>query len=241
MNLQKSFGEKVDWECVELGRLWGYNLNYFEFLNQEVISVEEGMRLIRDFIQHFPKANMGVEPYPLSLRSVNWIRFLSSHNIEEVDIDTTLYTQLNLLIGKLEYHLLGNHLLENGFALLFGAYYFNDSAFYKKAKSILVPELREQVLEDGGHFERSPMYHCIMLYRVLDCYNLVHSNTLFRRELEVFLREKAEAMLGWLKEIIYRDGKMPLLNDAAFGIAPLAKDLMEYGQRLGITLSLIHI
>ena len=235
LNLQKSFGEKVDWECVELGRLWGYNLNYFEFLNQEVISVEEGMRLIRDFIQHFPKANMGVEPYPLSLRSVNWIRFLSSHNIEEVDIDTTLYTQLNLLIGKLEYHLLGNHLLENGFALLFGAYYFNDSAFYKKAKSILVPELREQVLGDGGHFERSPMYHCIMLYRVLDCYNLVHNNTLFERELEVFLKEKAEAMLGWLKEIIYRDGKIPLLNDAAFGIAPVAKDLMEYGQRLGIT------
>ena len=47
LNLQKSFGEKVDWECVELGRLWGYNLNYFEFLNQEVISVEEGMRLDR--------------------------------------------------------------------------------------------------------------------------------------------------------------------------------------------------
>ena len=91
MNLQKSFGEKVDWECVELGRLWGYNLNYFEFLNQEVISVEEGMRLIRDFIQHFPKANMGVEPYPLSLRSVNWIRFLSSHNIEEVRLDS-VYT-----------------------------------------------------------------------------------------------------------------------------------------------------
>ena len=99
LNLQKSFGEKVDWECVELGRLWGYNLNYFEFLNQEVISVEEGMRLIRDFIQHFPKAKIGVEPYPLSLRSVNWIRFLSSHNIKEVDIDTTLYTQLNLLVS----------------------------------------------------------------------------------------------------------------------------------------------
>ena len=36
--------------------------------------------------------------------------------------------------------------------------------------------LQEQVLGDGEHFERSPMYHCIMLYRVLDCYNLVRNN-----------------------------------------------------------------
>ena len=36
LNLQKSFGEQVDWEFVEFGRLWGYNLNYFEFLNQKV-------------------------------------------------------------------------------------------------------------------------------------------------------------------------------------------------------------
>ena len=34
LNLQKSFGKQVNWEFVEYGRLWGYNLIYFEFLNQ---------------------------------------------------------------------------------------------------------------------------------------------------------------------------------------------------------------
>ena len=234
LNLQKSFGEQVDWEFVELGRLWGYNLNYFEFLNQKGIDVREGEKLIQDFIQHLPKARMGMEPYPLSLRSINWIRFLSCNGINDVDIDAVLYAQLKLLIHKLEYHLLGNHLLENGFALLFGAYYFNDPVFYKKAKAILIPELQEQVLGDGGHFERSPMYHCIMLYRVLDCYNLVRNNALFGRELEDILKERAEVMLGWLEEVVYSNGRIPLLNDAAVGIAPTAKELIEYSQRLGI-------
>ncbi len=234
LNLQKSFGEKVDWEFVEFGRLWGYNLNYFEFLNQKSMDVEVGRRLIRDFIQHLPKARMGMEPYPLSLRSINWIRFLSCSGVNDVDIDTVLYAQLSLLVHKLEYHLLGNHLLENGFALLFGAYYFNDHIFYKKAKAILIPELQEQVLGDGGHFERSPMYHCIMLYRILDCYNLIRNNALFGKELEDILKEKTEVMLGWLEEVVCSDGRIPLLNDAAMGIAPTANELIEYGQRLGI-------
>ncbi len=78
------------------------------------------------------------------------------------------------------------------------------------------------------------MYHCIMLYRVLDCYNLVRNNALFGKELEDTLKEKAGGMLGWLEEVVYSDGRIPLLNDAAVGIAPTAKELIEYGQRLGI-------
>ncbi len=92
------------------------------------------------------------------------------------------------------------------------------------------------MLGDGGHFERSPMYHCIMLYRVLDCYNLVRNNALFGRELEDILKERAEVMLGWLEEVVYSNGRIPLLNDAAVGIALTASELIEYSQRLGIFL-----
>lgn len=118
LNLQKSFGEQIDWEFVEFGRLWGYNLNYFEFLNQKGMDVREGKKLIQDFIQHFPKARMGMEPYPLSLRSINWIRFLSCNGINDVDIDAVLYAQLNLLIHKLEYHLLGKPFVGKWFCII---------------------------------------------------------------------------------------------------------------------------
>ena len=38
---------------------------------------------------------------------------------------------------------------------------------------ILNEQLKEQILNDGGHFERSPMYHCIILEDLLDLHNLV--------------------------------------------------------------------
>ena len=61
---------------------------------------------------------------------------------------------------------MGNHLLENGFSLLFGSYYFRDEKLYSKAKEIIKTELREQILDDGAHFELSPMYHSIILHRI---------------------------------------------------------------------------
>ena len=38
-----------------------------------------------------------------------------------------------------------------------------------------------KILEDGGHFELSPMYHQIMLFRVLDCIQLLKLNQLEKR------------------------------------------------------------
>ena len=84
----------------------------------------------------------------------------------------------------MEYHILGNHLLENGYALLFGAYYFGDKKLYEKAYQIVSEELEEQILEDGAHFELSPMYHQILLNRLLDCIYLVNSNIFLKDDLE---------------------------------------------------------
>ena len=68
----------------------------------------------------------GKEPYPISLRGINWIKFLSKHNISDQAIDTALYSEYLVLMDNLEYHLLGNHLLENGFSLYVGGCYFKD-------------------------------------------------------------------------------------------------------------------
>ena len=52
---------------------------------------------------------------------------------------------------------------------------------YSKAKNIIEEELEEQILTDGAHFELSPMYHQIILDRVLDCIFLVKENCLERK------------------------------------------------------------
>jgi len=145
-------------------------------------------------------------------------------------------------MDNLEYHLLGNHLLENGFSLLFGGYYFRDYTLYNKAKDILFKELNEQILNDGGHFELSPMYHQIMLFRVLDSINLLkNSNWIEESNLLEFLIEKAEIMLGWLDAISYRDGDIPLLNDSTKDIAPTTIELFDYAKRLKVERAKIRL
>jgi hypothetical protein len=241
LNLEKSFEEKIDWNYSDYGKLWTYNLTYFDFLNQENIQKDEALKLINDFIKNDANLKDACEPFPISLRGINWVKFLSFHCINESRINNNLYKQYKILLDNLEYHLLGNHLLENGFSLLFAGFYFQDEKFYKKAKEILISELDEQILDDGAHFELSPMYHQIMLFRVLDCINLVKNNGYKNQELLDFLISKSEIMLGWLESITYKDGSIPLLNDSANNIAPSSKELFEYAKRLELNIKKLEL
>jgi len=238
LNLNKKFEDKIDWNYNGYGKLWTYNLTYFDYLSQENI---EGESLINDFIENINLVNDGLEPFPISLRGINWIKYLIYNSIKNPKIDNSLYAQYYILLDSLEYHLLGNHLLENGFSLLFGAYYFRDEKLYKHAKKILVSELNEQILDDGGHFELSPMYHQIMLFRVLDCLNLINNNEWKNQELLNLFTQKAQIMLGWLKEISYRDGTIPLFNDSSNKIAPTTYQLNTYADRLELHPQVINL
>ncbi len=228
LNKIYKFGETINWNYSGYGKLWTYNLNYFDFLHQEVLSKDDGLYLINNFIDHSYDVKDGLEAFPISLRGINWIKFLMKYNIDNKNINDSLYAQYQILMDNIEYHLLGNHLFENGFSLLFGAYYFQDERFYDKAKKILTDELEEQILQDGAHFELSPMYHQLMLFRVLDCINLVQNNNWKNQELLSLLISKAEIMLGWLNTITYENGNIPLLNDSANSIAPTTKELNDY-------------
>lgn len=229
LNLSKKFFDKIDWNYNSYGKLWTYNLTYFEYLKEK-----EDLNLIYDFIENIPSLKDGIEPFPTSLRGINWIKFFTKYRIKDKKIDNSLYAQYYILIDNLEYHLLGNHLLENGFSLLFGAYYFQDKVLYEKAKEILEKELDEQILDDGAHFELSPMYHQLMLFRTLDCINLVQNNNWKKQELLELLKEKASLMLGWLKSISYENGEIPLLNDSTNKIAPNPIELFDYASKLNL-------
>ncbi|MFK2819104.1 alginate lyase family protein [Flavobacteriaceae sp. LMIT009] len=235
LNQSKFFSDKIDWNYANYGKLWTYNLNYFDFLNQKEISKEHGIELILDYIANDDVLKDGKEPYPISLRGINWIKFLSKNKIVNPKIDKVLYNHYQMLSSNLEYHLLANHLLENGFSLLFGAYYFQDEKLYHTAVKILKEELEEQILNDGGHFELSPMYHQILLHRVLDCISLVSQNSWQNREVLHFLKEKALNMLSWLHEVTFKNGNIPMVNDSAYDIAPSSSQLFEYAKSLDLT------
>ena len=150
LNLSHTFVKDIDWNYAEFGKLWTYNLTYFDYLQEEGMDQDKGLELIHDFIAQAKSHKDAMEPFPISLRGINWVKFLTQHQIQDQKIDDSLYAQYQMLMDNLEYHLLGNHLLENGFSLLFGAYYFQDETIYSKAEEILTAELEEQILGDGA-------------------------------------------------------------------------------------------
>ena len=192
LNISHSFKKEINWNYNNHGKLWTYNLNYFDFLNQNNLVKEDALFLINDFIQKKDSVIDGNEPYPISLRCINWVKFLSKYKIQNSQIDNVLYNDFVFLTKNLEYHLLGNHLLENAFSLLFGSYYFQDLNLYRTSKKLIEKELAEQLLNDGAHFELSPMYHQILFFRLLDCINLIKLNkTWIVDDFVIFLEKKA--------------------------------------------------
>jgi len=235
LNLEHTFDQSIDWNYSGNGKLWTYHLNYFDYLHQPGMTWETGVELIDDFMADIQHREDGMEPYPISLRTINWIRFLGVHQRFPQPIVDSLYAQYQVLIKKLEYHLLANHLLENGFSLLFGALFFQDEKLTQLAKKILTSELNEQILEDGAHVELSPMYHVILLQRALDGYNLLINNDHDLQELQDLLEQKIQMMVNWLKTMMFSNGNIPMFNDSTQGQALEPNTILDYAKQLGFS------
>ncbi len=234
------------WDRPAWPRLWRYNLHYFDDLAADEAESRAGWHgaLIESWIEHNRVGQgTGWEPYPLSLRLVNWIKAAcSAHDpaaaLIRAGVVQSLAVQTRWLTGRLEIHLLGNHLWANAKALVFaGVYFKGDEAAHwrERGLSILRQELREQISPDGGHFERSPMYHAILLEDLLDLLQL-HSRypgVLPPPDVAAW-RATALRMLRWMRVMTHPDGGIAFFNDAALGVAPDLAALRDYAQRLGV-------
>jgi hypothetical protein len=235
LNLKKKFENgNINWNFSEHGLLWNYHLNYFDFLHQENFTVGDGLILIHHFLRHSDWRSHSYDPYPVSLRSMSWIKFLIRHQVIDSAVDESLYRQLVKLNHETEQHLGANHLLENGFALLFGAFYFHDEKLFQHAENILLKEIPRQILNDGAHIELSTMYHRIVLHRMLDCINLMKNKRTENNILEKLLQKKSSAMLAWMNNMTFRNGIMPCFNDSTADGAPAPSELNLYAKSLDV-------
>ncbi|MDM1412152.1 alginate lyase family protein [Myroides odoratimimus] len=235
LNIIHSFDDAIDWNFMEYGKLWNYNLEYFNYLDQEDLTIDRKVELINDFYDFSIKNKRVLEPYPVSLRSINIIKFATKEGLNKEFFIGYTYQELQFLHANYEYHILGNHLLENCFAMILGGAFFDEQTWLNKAKRTLYKELEEQVLEDGAHFELSPMYHQIILYRVLELIDWYAAYSDRDEVFLAFLREKASKMLSWLEQISFRIGDIPLFNDAANGITYDTSRLLHYANVLSIS------
>ena len=229
----------IGWDNPSQSKLWSYNLHYFDCLNQFELTAERielQNNLINKWVIENPYGQGTVwEPYPTSLRIINWVKWHFKTDRLSDEAKLSLWNQVNWLVSRPEYHLLGNHLFINSKALLFSSVFFglnDNSDIYRKALKILIEELDEQFLEDGAHFELSPMYHALAMEDLLDLYQLepaLPSNFPSQQILK-----KYSLGMNWLALMKYGDDQLPHFNDCANGIAPTFKELNELGIKLGL-------
>ncbi len=238
LNQQNSITNPQHWNHPEIGKLWLYNLHYFEGLLNPNTDTNIKQSLIRRWIAENPVASgNGWEPYPNSLRISNWIKWsLTGHPLDQETLDN-LAQQIRYLVKTLEFHLLGNHLFANAKALvLAGCYFEGDEAkgWLNKGLAILKTEMSEQFLSDGAHFELSTTYHSLLLEDVLDMINIMRA---FDIPYPNQWNHVADQGLKWLAIMTRPDGLPPLFNDAAYGITPRFDQIQAYAHNLGFEVS----
>lgn len=234
--------DELGWDGPQREKLWRYNQHYFDDLNAKDSKVRLAWHtaLVDNWIAHNPPGQGGGwEPYPLSLRVVNWIKWALGGTTLLPEAQQSLVVQVRWLTSRLENHLLGNHLLANAKALVMAGLFFEGpeaDAWLALGLRILAREVPEQLLPDGGHFERSTMYHALVLEDLLD---LVNATQCFASRLSPAQRQqvadwpqRAHNMHTWLQTMCHPDGEISLFNDAAFDIAPSVTELNAYTCRV---------
>ena len=237
LNVERRCATAADWHPVEASKLWIYHLHYFDDLNAREAPLRHAWHrqwLERWVSENPPGVGEAWEAYPLSRRIVNWVKWTLRGNDLPPLCRESLAVQARWLAARVEHHILGNHLLANGAALLHAGLYFcgeESQAWHDRGLKILTRELREQVLADGGHFERSPMYHAALLGDLLDLVNLSRA---YAVEVPAEWPAAVVRMQGWLETMSHPDGEIAFFNDAACGAAATAAQTAAYTARLGL-------
>lgn len=226
LNDRRPLGRPVDW-TPDAPALWTFHLHYFNYLP----GLDRSLRadLCRDWIQSNPAgSDPGWHPYPTSLRVINWCRAAP----REPDILGSLYRQASYLYRHVETHLLGNHLLENARALVLAGHFFGEQgeapSWNERGLRIYRDETPEQVLGDGGHYERSPMYHALVLEGYLDVLAVLPDEHPDRP----FFDRTVRRMMDFLDALTHPNGRIALFNDSVQGEARLTHELRAYASEI---------
>jgi uncharacterized heparinase superfamily protein len=232
----------ADWHRAFDTELRLYHLHYLDQLcAREQPSAGFAAALLTRWIRENPAGSRpGWDPYPTSRRLVNVFKAALAGMPLSESMLASIADQCRYLVPRLELHLLGNHLLANAKALAFaGACLSGPEAddWLRRGRRLLAREVGEQVLADGGHIERSPMYHAIVTQDLLDLVNLRNCYALPEFG---YLDAACQKMLAWYATIRHPDGGIPLFNDSVQDVAPAFGTLEAYAARLGLAATARH-
>ena len=156
-----------------------------------------------------PRAADAWHPYVVSTRIANWVAALTLEpSLATPALGESLRRQLRYLMRNVEHDILGNHVIRNAKALVLGGRSLGDDAAERLGRKLLRRELPDQVLDDGGHYERSPAYHRLVLLDLLEVAAWVD------------VADAVTRMLDFAAASSRPDGQPALFNDGGLDIAP---------------------
>jgi hypothetical protein len=175
-------------------------------------------------------------PHSVSLRILNWSRYLAwaGETIDEKTRRTMTYQVAKnaaFLSDHVEYDLDGNHLVENAIALLTAGVLTGRDPWCEQGTSVFKRAARTQFLSDGGHFERSPMYHTIVTTRFLTAMDLLRTTD---RSVPSQIRSTAEDAIAFLDRLCPPDDRIPLFHDSVYREALALPACLRYAEQIGI-------
>ena len=218
LGLARDLGD--DWTQADAPRLWRFHLHYWDWAwglaadPDRLASRALFARLWRSWqaAARFDHADAW-HPYPAALRAWSWCSLhdeLVAGSDIEPDFVAGLAAHTGFLRRHLEYDLGGNHLIKDLKALVGLAVFFADERLLRLAVRRLARQADTQVLADGGHYERSPAYHCQVLADLIDVADLLRAAG---QVPPGSLTAAVDRMRRWLGAVLTPDGEVPLLND----------------------------
>ena len=230
--------------------LWLFNLQYMEYLVPLAIEYvnsknESYYQKIKEYITSWMSCFSGIggdawEPYAISLRIPNWLIVMDLLKLRlEKDtefvlmLSESIYRQYNYLKYSTETHLLGNHYFENLKCLIICSIIYDEKPEIKKYIKLFDEQLKEQILPDGMHYERSFMYHRIIMEDVLRIILILQQtdveSAFLSRCVNTF-KKMCEVENGFEKDI----KRTLLFNDAGDNVAKSATALLNSAKKLGL-------
>ena len=102
------FTADFDWNQKGYSKLFQYNLHYLNYINEFCQSVPlDFTKIILSWVNsNLIGKGVGWEPYTISIRLVNLIKWIKKYDQILVD---SIYVQASYLSKNIEWHLLGNH------------------------------------------------------------------------------------------------------------------------------------
>ena len=109
INNESAEFSKTGWYSNSKDDLWNYKLHYFDYINnsKKKLKKDIAQNLIYNWIENYQfKSGIGWDPYPTSIRIINWITWSWNNKFKEKKVIENLLFQIRYLSKNLEWHIL---------------------------------------------------------------------------------------------------------------------------------------